>query len=60
MDWSNYLVIGLLVFLVGMGVAGSLIGRFTNSNTVVVKVVKCFSLYDNVKKIITIPRTVEN
>lgn len=53
-DWSNYLVIALILILVLVGIAGSLVGKITQSNSTGVRVLKCFSIYDNLTKIITI------
>ena len=60
MDWTNYITIAFIAFLVCLGIAGTVLHRCTKKNTLLIKVVKCFSLYDNLKKIYTIPRTVDN
>lgn len=60
MDWSNYVVIVLIGFLVLLGVLGSIFSLTSTSEAKVVKIVKCFSLYDNLKKIVAIPKTHDN
>lgn len=45
--------------LVVVGVMGSLIGKITQSQSLGVKVLQSFSLYDNVLKIVTIPKSTE-
>lgn len=57
MDWSNYLVVGLLIFITILGIAGSLIPKITQRENLPIKVVKCFSFADNFSKIITVPKT---
>jgi hypothetical protein len=59
-DWTNYLTIALLGFLVLLGVLGSLVGKFTQSQSVPVRVMQAFSIYDNLAKIISIPKRTEN
>lgn len=60
MDWSNYCVVGLLVFITVLGIAGSIIPKFTNSNTMPMKILKCFSFSDNFSKIVTVSKSTEN
>lgn len=57
MDWSNYMVIVLIIVLIVLGVCGSILGRITKSESKPVRVIKAFSIYDNLVKIITIPKT---
>lgn len=59
-DWSNYLAIGLLMFLVLLGVLGSIVGKVTQSESVGVRVLQSFSIYDNLLKIVSIPKHVDN
>ena len=58
MDWSNYLVIALISFFILLGILGSVFSLASSSEAQIVKVVKCFSFYDNLKKIVSIPTTV--
>jgi hypothetical protein len=61
LDWSNYLTIGLIIFIIILGITGSLISKLApNNNSIAVKAIKCFSFKDNFKKIITVPKTSEN
>ena len=60
MDWSNYMVIAIIVFLILLGVVGSVVGRVTKSEAKPIRVLKAFSLYDNFMKIVTIPNHNEN
>lgn len=60
MDWSNYLVIALLCFIIVLGVAGSIVPKMTESNSMAVKCLGAFSFYDNFLKIVTVPKTNEN
>jgi hypothetical protein len=53
-DWTNYIVIALILILVIVGIMGSLIGKITQSDSTGVRVLKCFSIYDNITKILTI------
>lgn len=55
-DWSNYLVIALVLGLVCLGVAGSILTKVSDSQTLPVRAIKCFSIYDNLKKIVEVPR----
>jgi hypothetical protein len=59
-DWSNYVTIGLIGTLVLLGVIGSIVSKITQSQSVPVKVLQAFSIYDNLAKIITIPKHSEN
>jgi len=43
-----------------LGVAGSIVSKFTQSQSVPVRVMQAFSIYDNLGKIITIPKQTEN
>jgi hypothetical protein len=54
MDWSNYLTIAFLSFLVILGIVGSLVSKFSQGKGIVIKIMKSFSLVDNVTKIVTI------
>lgn len=60
MDWSNYLAITLISFLILIGIIGSLIGRFTKSEAKPIRVLKSFSFADNFMKIITISQQTDN
>lgn len=60
MDWSNYLTIGFLGFLVLLGIIGSLLPKITQSQSLGVKVVQAFSITENLGKILAIPKHVEN
>lgn len=60
MDWSNYLTIGFLGFLVLLGIIGSLLPKITQSQSLGVKVVQAFSITENLSKILAIPKHVEN
>ena len=59
-DWSNYLTIALLGSLILVGVIGSIVSKVTQSQSMPIKVLQAFSLYDNFAKIITIPKHTEN
>lgn len=56
MDWSNYMVIAVIAFLILLGVVGSVVSLVTKSEAKSVRVLKSFSLYDNFIKIVTIPK----
>ena len=56
MDWSNYMVIAVIVFLVLLGVVGSVVSLVTKSESKPVRILKSFSIYDNFMKIVTIPK----
>lgn len=59
MDWSNYLTIAFLGFLVFLGIVGSLVSKVApESRALPVKVLKSFSFYDNLMKIIVVPKAV--
>ena len=58
MDWTNYLTIGLLGFLVLLGIVGSLLPKITQSQSLGVKVVQAFSITENLGKILAIPKHV--
>jgi len=60
MDWSNYMTIGLFAFLIILGIAGSFASKVSDSNSVPVRVIKSFSFYDNLSKILIVPKTSEN
>jgi ABC-type glycerol-3-phosphate transport system permease component len=51
MDWSNYLVIVLLVFLIFLGIVGTMISKTKQSNSKIAKAVRCFSFVDNFRKV---------
>jgi hypothetical protein len=55
-DWSNYLTIAFFMFLILLGIIGSVIGKVTQSESLPVKVLQAFSIYDNLAKIVTIPK----
>lgn len=59
-DWSNYLVVGLLSLIVVIGIAGSIVPKITDKETMPVRIIKCFSFYDNFKKIMHVSSTNEN
>jgi hypothetical protein len=59
-DWTNYLTIALLGALILVGVIGSIVSKLTQSQSLPVKVLQAFSIYDNLAKIITIPKQTEN
>jgi hypothetical protein len=50
-------LIGSLALL---GVIGSLVGKYTQKKSLPVKVLQSFSIYDNLNKIITVSKDVEN
>lgn len=57
MDWSNYLAITFIGFLVFLGIIGSLVSKVAPETRVLpLKIVKCFSFSDNFAKIITIAK----
>ena len=56
MDWSNYMVIAVVVFLISLGVLGSVASFVTKSESKPVRVLKSFSIYENFMKIVTIPK----
>lgn len=59
-DWTNYLTIALLGALILVGVIGSIVSKITQSQSLPVRVFQAFSIYDNLAKIITIPKQTEN
>lgn len=60
MDWSNYLTFALFIVLITLGVVGSFISKITSSEAKPIRMIKSFSFYDNLLKIITIPKQHEN
>lgn len=60
MDWSNYCVFGLLIFIVVLGIAGSVVPKITQKNSLPIKVVKCFSFTHNFGKIVAVSKPTEN
>lgn len=56
MDWSNYCVIGLIAFIVFLGIVGSILTKISTSHSLPVKLVKCFSFTQNFGKIIAVPK----
>lgn len=60
MNWSNYLTIALFLLLITLGVVGSFISKITNSEAKPIRMIKSFSFYDNLLKIITIPKQHEH
>lgn len=56
MDWSNYMVIAVVVFLIFLGVLGSVASLVTKSESKPVRVLKSFSIYENFMKVVTIPK----
>lgn len=57
MDWSNYCVVGLISVIVILGIIGSFVSKSTTSESLPIKVLKCFSFKDNFSKIITVSKT---
>jgi hypothetical protein len=60
MDWSNYMTIGLIGTLIVLGILGSVFSLTSDSQSKGIKVIKCFSFYDNLTKIVSIPKAHEN
>lgn len=57
MDWSNYLAIAFLGFLVFLGILGSFASKVApESKALPIKVLKSFSFYDNFMKIIVVTK----
>ncbi len=50
------MVIAVIVFLVLLGVVGSVVSLVTKSESKPVRILKSFSIYDNFMKIVTIPK----
>ena len=57
MDWSNYCVFGLLGFICLLGIAGSFLTKASSSNSLPVKIVKCFSFTQNFGKIVAVSKS---
>ncbi len=61
MDWSNYLTIAFFGLLILLGIIGSLVSKVApESRSLPIRVIKTFSFYDNLMKIIVVPKTTEN
>ena len=50
------MAIGLIAFLVFLGVVGSFVGRITRSESKPIRILKAFSIYDNLAKILIVPK----
>ena len=59
-DWSNYLVLGLFITLITLGVLGSIMPRLTEDRSIGIKALQSFSFYDNFAKIVDMSGTAEN
>lgn len=60
MDWSNYLAISLFALLIFLGLVGSIVSQVSKSEAKSIRILKSFSIKDNLLKIVSIPKQNEN
>lgn len=60
MDWSNYLTISLFSLLILLGLIGSIVSQVSKSEAKSIRILKSFSIKDNLLKIISIPAHNDN